>query len=253
MDYEKKYKEALGWMQSLYEGLHGATKDDAEHYFPELKESEDERIRKALLELVHDTTGDGLWIDYNVHKEEALAWLEKQGTPKKVSIWKHWKDGIAGNGEGKPIYLVKNGYTYSLSSCLGYECDYIELSELDKLMLEKQGEQILANSAKTCKDEQKPQRMISAEAKEVLYDKPAWSEEDECYMAECINAIATKDGWSFEEKRKTKHWLKSLKYRYTWKPSETQLACLSDAVKYYGSEGFSVDLLKELLEELKKL
>ena len=43
--------------------------------------------------------------------------------------------------------------------------------------------------------------------------KPAWSEEDECYMAECINAIATKDGWSFEEKRKTKHWLKSLKQR----------------------------------------
>lgn len=46
---------------------------------PELKESEDEKIRKALLEMVHDTTGDELWVDYNVHKEEALAWLEKQG------------------------------------------------------------------------------------------------------------------------------------------------------------------------------
>ena len=43
--------------------------------------------------------------------------------------------------------------------------------------------------------------------------KSTWSEEDECYMAECINAIATKDGWSFEEKRKTKHWLKSIKER----------------------------------------
>ena len=43
--------------------------------------------------------------------------------------------------------------------------------------------------------------------------KSAWSEEDECYMSECIGAIATKDGWSFEEKRKTKHWLKSLKER----------------------------------------
>ena len=32
--------------------------------------------------------------------------------------------------------MVKNGNTYSLNSCLGYECDYIELSELDKLMLE---------------------------------------------------------------------------------------------------------------------
>ena len=42
---------------------------------------------------------------------------------------------------------------------------------------------------------------------------PAWTEEDECYMSECIGAIATKDGWSFEEKRKTKKWLKSLKQR----------------------------------------
>ena len=69
--------------------------------------------------------------------------LEKQGeqNTKQVSIWKHWKDGIAGNGDGKTIYLIKNGYTYSLSSCLSYECDYIELSELDKLMIEKQGEQ----------------------------------------------------------------------------------------------------------------
>jgi len=40
-----------------------------------------------------------------------------------------------------------------------------------------------------------------------------WSEEDECCMTECINAIATKDGWSFEEKRKAKHWLESLKQR----------------------------------------
>ena len=43
--------------------------------------------------------------------------------------------------------------------------------------------------------------------------KQEWSEEDECYMGECISAIATKDGWSFEEKRKTTHWLKSLKQR----------------------------------------
>ena len=48
--------------------------------------------------------------------------------------------------------------------------------------------------------------------------KQEWSEEDECYMSECIGAIATKDGWSFEEKRKTKHWLKSLKDRVQSKP-----------------------------------
>lgn len=50
--------------------------------------------------------------------------------------------------------------------------------------------------------------------------KTAWSEEDECYMSECIGAIATKDGWSFEEKRKTKHWLKSLKDRVQPQPNQ---------------------------------
>lgn len=105
---------------------------------PELKESEDEKIvdaiRKALESKIEDL-GNG------VTRTACLAWLEKQGTPNQTSIWKHWKDGIAGNGEGKPIYLIKIGNTYNISSCLSVECDYIELSELDKLMLEKQGEQ----------------------------------------------------------------------------------------------------------------
>lgn len=71
-----------------------------------------------------------------------IKWLEdklkqREQKSKKVSIWKHWKDGIAGGEEGKQIYLIKNGLTYSISSCLGQECDYIELSELDKLMREQ--------------------------------------------------------------------------------------------------------------------
>ena len=105
------------------------------------------------------------WIDYNAAEgnmclsnmeckdiEDALVsgdWnkiyayikkkLEKQGEkPKKVSIWKHWKDGIAGNGEGEQIFLTRIGSVYSISSCLGCECDYIELSELDSLLRDKQ-------------------------------------------------------------------------------------------------------------------
>ena len=108
-----------------------------EDTFPELRDSEDEKARKELisfLQLPHPQfVGER-------KQEKWIDWLEKQGTPKQVSIWKHWKDGIAGNGEGKPIYLVKIGNTYSLNSCLGFECDYIELSELDKLMLEKQND-----------------------------------------------------------------------------------------------------------------
>lgn len=51
----------------------------------------------------------------------------------KMPKWKHRKDGIAGNGDGRQIYLTRQNGIYNVSSCLGGECEYIELSELDKL------------------------------------------------------------------------------------------------------------------------
>ena len=42
----KRYDEALNWMRELYPGLHGATKEDAEHFFPKLAESE--KIREEI-------------------------------------------------------------------------------------------------------------------------------------------------------------------------------------------------------------
>ena len=142
--------------------------------------------------------------------------------------------------------------------------------------------------------------LIALKEKMQPQPKQEWNEEDECYMTECINAIATKDGWSFEEKRKTKHWLKSLQYRVqpqpkqewseedkymydilcgtientdinentkykliswlkslrpqnTWKPSDEQMWCLSDAIEHYNSSGYPAPKLKELLDDLKKL
>ena len=83
MDYEEKYKEALERARKLQKTCDNtAVIGWCEYIFPELKESENEKIRKALIEMVHDTTYDELWVDYNVHKEEALAWLEKQGEKK---------------------------------------------------------------------------------------------------------------------------------------------------------------------------
>ena len=78
MDYEKKYKEALEWMQSLYDGLHGATKEEAEHYFTELKESEDEKIRKAIIAYISHDQHCG------VSNADMIAWLEKQDKKKNT-------------------------------------------------------------------------------------------------------------------------------------------------------------------------
>lgn len=76
--YEQKYKDALDWMRSLYDGLHGATKEDAEHYFPELTESEDERVRKGLITAVSGIIEGSKLFGTDVTREEALTWLEKQ-------------------------------------------------------------------------------------------------------------------------------------------------------------------------------
>ena len=111
-DYKKKYEQslekvkaydnALNWMRSVYPTMTDALKEDAEHYFPELKESEDERIRKALIQ----------YIKYNVsvisgwRKEELIAWLEKQKdhedelekaykTADEVQYRKGFEDGVA--------------------------------------------------------------------------------------------------------------------------------------------------------------
>ena len=48
MDYEKKYNEALKWMRELYPRFPGAFKEEIEHYFPELRESDDERMMREF-------------------------------------------------------------------------------------------------------------------------------------------------------------------------------------------------------------
>ena len=81
----KKYDEALNWMRELYPGLHGATKEDAEHYFPELKESEDsedERIRKFLLRLAKRCSENSIDFSGDIKKKDVIAWLEKQKEQK---------------------------------------------------------------------------------------------------------------------------------------------------------------------------
>lgn len=82
MDYEQKYKEALEKAKKL----HGKSciNNVLEDLFPELQENEDERIRKALIEMIHDTTGDECEDCYHVSKESVLSWLEKQGEKKNT-------------------------------------------------------------------------------------------------------------------------------------------------------------------------
>jgi hypothetical protein len=89
MDYEQKYKDALGWMRSVYPTMTGADKEDAEHFFPELKESEDEKTRKALIAFISDAKQSIEIQERDSDKWQIeqlkgfLSWLEKQGEQKR--------------------------------------------------------------------------------------------------------------------------------------------------------------------------
>lgn len=71
---ENKYNEALKRAAIVYKGEGKSLKESLEQIFPELKESEDEKIRRALIRF-HKSTID---VD-GIKGEDILAWLEKQG------------------------------------------------------------------------------------------------------------------------------------------------------------------------------
>ena len=78
-----------------------------------------------------------------------------------------------------------------------------------------------------------------------------WSEEDEDIIEE-IEAII--DAYVLEENNPKAliDWLKSLKDRYTWKPSEVQIEALESATENFAYSEYQ-DCLRELEEQLKKL
>ena len=80
-----------------------------------------------------------------------------------------------------------------------------------------------------------------------LVQKPAWSEEDEAKFESCIKVLQTSDGYDTINTK----WLKSIKDKYTWKPSERQKEALLWCVIHLG--GADKQTLGELLEKLNKL
>ena len=91
MDYEKAYKEVLSRAKTKYDsmmkqGVVGMAENIAE-LFPELKESEDERIRKAIFQALSKKDARDVLLANGLQVSDALAWLEKQD--KKNECTKH--------------------------------------------------------------------------------------------------------------------------------------------------------------------
>ena len=74
--YEKKYIEALKRAKKLYE--QGTITESLSYVFPELKESEDEKTRKEIIQFVR------MEVEDEIVGNKWLAWLEQQGDKDKL-------------------------------------------------------------------------------------------------------------------------------------------------------------------------
>lgn len=76
MDYEKAYKDALERAKKLYE--QGTITESLSYVFPELKESEDEKIRKRLICGMNALKANRKETFAAIPIDDCIAWLEKQ-------------------------------------------------------------------------------------------------------------------------------------------------------------------------------
>jgi len=241
----KAYDEAIEKLCRLHDDYDTVStlidiKKELENIFPELAESEDDRIRKALVELVHDTTSDSLWVDYNVHKEDALAWLEKQGKQILVNSAKTCKDGQKSADAEKGAKWNEGENPNSVWS----EDDEEEFKIAIDTLVEA-GQRDSAHWLKSLKDRVQPQ------------PKQEWSEEDRKIIIELIGIFesAVDGGHVAFPYRLIKDYIKVLKSclpQTTWKPSDEQMKALDRAQAELCSTEYNKPIC-DLIDILNKL
>ena len=129
MSYEEKYKEALKRADSLTEKYGG--REFAEYVFPELAESEDERMVRAIEHILYENYSDAAIIE-GIEIAEIVAWLEKQ-KEQKPAEWSEdsvkFEEGFkAGRESG-----LLDGQKYVLNNLDSYGlCKPAEWSKDDK-------------------------------------------------------------------------------------------------------------------------
>lgn len=207
-DKAELYDKALKQIKDCTPDENGFVTICPKEIFTELKESEDEQIRKEILQIAKESK-DSFYMALTPNKREMLIdWLEKQGN----------KD--------EEILILKDQIE-SLHAAIK------ALKEAHKIELEKQGEQ-----------------------------NPTWSEYDEIMLHSLISDFKgfKHDNTSSLEPHFDNciDWLKSLKDRYTWKPTEEQINAIKLARNSFvrnDSSGYSFinKILFKLENQLKKM
>lgn len=265
---------------------------DLVHILPELKESKesgDEKIRKELIDYFKENNAALAF--KGISNERVIAWLEKQGenaSDKIVEKSRTEKQRVLlteTNGNANIDWDARSIQDVKL--LLEYGLGYIK-------KLEKQGEpadlKTKAGNWYVCDMEVMNENMVTAfrrgeiyhcpkdgyldvhgalfevgcldvfrlaTEKEIPQTKQEWSEEDKSLCSQIqgiLSVCKSEDLLSSDLHKEMCDWLKSLKERYTWKPSEEQMKALYDSIPEMVMVISEREmLLNSLYKDLKKL
>lgn len=193
-----------------------------ETLIPELKESEDENVRKFVQYIKKEAKAYEINFpnrDYDIYAfaKDILSWLEKRGGQKPKF---RAGDTIKCKYDDrqftiKSVDLDKGTYIYTQEGC-GNDIDYAD------------------------------------EEFELVEQKPAWSEEDEKMLNSFLHKLEFCDLLSIKEGRWIKSKLKSLRPQSTWKPSDEQMDTLEHYMHTLICTKYK-EILFGLYSDLKKL
>lgn len=95
--------------------------------------------------------------------------------------------------------------------------------------------------------------------KQIAQPIKEWSEEDDAMLNILIDYFEHYHYPDNPMNKKTIGWLKSLKQRYTWKPSDEQMKAFDSAIHCYAGisptnnrEVYALEIMKEQLKKLKE-
>ena len=237
-----------------------------ENIFPQLCESEDERIRKELIEYLRGDLDDITTDD----TDRWITWIEKQ--EDCILVPKSHLDPVGKPGvDGMKILEKQKEPENTSASTIIPSCWEVEQKE--QKSAEKQDysgltdlERAIHRGFLSVGVENVPVTVIKETAKDCLAQmKPVWSEEDEKIRQKLIRFISSPNIEGFmlaSDEQMFVSWLKSLRPMpkvavadgVLWKPSEEQLEALNVLLctgdfSYVGQ----ATKLQELYIELKKL
>jgi hypothetical protein len=177
---ETKYQEALERAKKIYDSefqTWGNYRYVVEQIFPELAESEDERIRKALIDGVSQIRCKG-----NITREQMVAYLEKQKVVDKEGMYYYLG--------GKFIYCgyptLENPYDFAMSQQEKKEQKPAEWSDTNELVFQ--------DICKHLNEEGYGGWVVLLNALhngEFNQPKQEWSEEDEAFIDLLIGILNT--------------------------------------------------------------